>query len=71
MDFIDALKWADENNVWITINKLEDNTFVVDGRCERIQTEYPFTSPEDLGTAIWAVIYALKTGTDYHGAVGY
>lgn len=71
MDFNEAMKWADENEVWITITKLSEGNYVVDGRLDRIQTEYPFTSPEDLGTAIWAVIYAIKTGREYHGVAGY
>lgn len=71
MDFKAAMEWADENNVWITINKLDDGKYVVDGRLDRIQTEYPFSTPEDLGTAIWAVVYAIKTAKEYHEIAGY
>jgi len=71
MDFAQVLKWADEKEVWFTVTSLTDDTYVVEGRLGRVHAEYPFSSPEDLGLALWAVVDAIKTGIEYHEVAGY
>ena len=70
MDFMDTANWAAKNKAQFHLMKVGDN-FLMCGKADRIESEYPFKDQEEFLPAFWTVAYALECGTKFHAKNGY
>ena len=68
----ETLEWCARNGVIVTINLVADAPFVR-AALGVVGSEWPVTgeSEEELGAALYAALYSVKTGIEYHSEHGY
>jgi hypothetical protein len=72
-DLAAVLAWVAANDATFSIGNI-GGTLVVQARCNNISSEYkinePYSGPQ-LGAAVWASLFAVKHGTEYHKRFGF
>jgi hypothetical protein len=68
-----TLKWCEEHGTLFKITA-EDGLLAVSAKCENIYADYVVEPPfnaQSLGNAVWAAIFAVKHGTEFHKKFGH
>lgn len=72
-DLEKTLKWCAENGVVFSV-KSEVGLMSIAARCENVSSDYVIEQPysaASVGNAMWAALFAVKHGTEFHRRVGY
>jgi hypothetical protein len=72
-DLEKTLRWCAENGVTFNV-KSEVGLMSIAARCENVSSDYvvePPYSAASVGNAMWAALFAVKHGTEFHRRMGY
>ena len=71
-DLTKTLEWCADNEVFFQITN-HSGVMAITARRDNIFAEYTIhrTDAEDVGRAVWAALFAVKTGTEFHGRYGH